>query len=544
MKKIFNWKIALLLIILLAAFLRLWQLGNVPYGVPDDEAAYVYNAYSIWHTGKDILGNFMPLSFNAHSSMSPIVVYLTAPFVGILDISPFSGRLASALLAIGSVILLFFISDVIFKNKKVAVLSALVFAISPWALQIARGAVPDVNFSLFFLLLGIYVFIKNVYTKNFLWSLIPFAVAFYSYHATKVFFVFLIVALIFVFRRELLNKKKQGGIFVAACILILLSFLIVIKTQAVTRQGDVSLLNDPKASIAVNSERTYSLAPQFLRPVFSNKPLYFLRTMRESYFKVFSTEYLFLSGETGNSSQIVNIFFRGELYIIELPLLLIGIYFLLRSKDRLFRNFLFAWILISPLPSTFTVDKNFVDRDVMLLPALMLLVSYGLYFLLVKIFSYKKIYKYFILAGLILAYMCLFSSYFYQYYFRWPLYGAEGWGTSYRDLTDYVNVKKSEYKNIYISSSGQTYLIKYAIYNKIDPRLVQKLWNEDPIKIENITMFPGCLNSTAGDVKEFLPQNTLYVSSFNDCHYKLSTPSGKIVDRGEPLHTIWDIYKN
>lgn len=543
MKKFLNWRFALVLVILLAAFLRLWQLGNIPYGVPDDEAAYVYNADSIWHTGKDILGNFMPLSFNAHSSQSPVEVYLTAPFVGVLGVSAFSGRLPSALLGIGSVVLLFFIADYLFKNKRIAIASALLLAVSPWALQLQRG-LWDADFAMFFYLMGINLFIRNVKTNKYLWSIIPFALGFYSYHATKVFFVFLIVALVFVFRRELLNRKKQGGIFVAACILIVLSFLIVIKTQAVTRQGDVSLLNDPKASIVVDSERTYSLAPQFLRPIFSNKPLYFLITMRENYFKAFSTEFLFLSGETGSRAQIVNIFFRGELYIIELPLLFIGIYFLLRSKDKLFRNFLFAWILISPLPSTFTVDRTFVERDIMLLPALMLIVSYGLYFLSVKILSYKKVYKYFILAGLILAYMCLFSSYFYQYYFRWPLYGAEGWGTSYRDLTDYVNVKKSEYKNIYISSSGQTYLIKYAIYNKIDPRLIQKLWNEDPIKIENIIMLPDCLNSTVGNVKEFLPQNTLYISSFNDCHYKLSTPSGKIVDRGEPLHTIWDIYKN
>ena len=116
MKRIFNWKTALILVILLASFLRLWQLGNIPAGTPNDEASYIYNSYSIWHTGRDILGNFLPLSFNAHSSQSPVEVYLTAPFVGILGLSLFSARLPAALLGIGSVFLIFLITDLLFKN--------------------------------------------------------------------------------------------------------------------------------------------------------------------------------------------------------------------------------------------------------------------------------------------------------------------------------------------------------------------------------------------------------------------------------------------
>ncbi|KKQ38117.1 MAG: hypothetical protein US53_C0001G0022 [Candidatus Woesebacteria bacterium GW2011_GWA1_37_7] len=53
-------KYILLLIILLAAFLRFWKLGSYP-ALNADEAAIGYNAYSLLETGKDEHGNFQRL---------------------------------------------------------------------------------------------------------------------------------------------------------------------------------------------------------------------------------------------------------------------------------------------------------------------------------------------------------------------------------------------------------------------------------------------------------------------------------------------------
>ncbi|OGH24750.1 MAG: hypothetical protein A3B47_00480 [Candidatus Levybacteria bacterium RIFCSPLOWO2_01_FULL_39_24] len=544
MKKILNWKLGLALIIFLAAFLRLWKLGNVPSGIPDDEAYYVYNAYSIWYTGKDILGNFLPLSFNSHSSMSPVVIYVTAPFVGIMGLSAFSGRLPAALASIGSVFLLFLLVKNIFKDKRIALFSSLLFAISPWALQIGRGAILDTDFALFFLLLGIYVFIARIDSRKFLWSLIPFAIAFYSYHATKVFFVFLIPVLIFFFREKLLIRKKETAFFLIGCLLLIISFLFIIKTQKVTRQDNVFLLNGPAATTQVNWERQYNTAPWILRVIFSNKPLYYLKAIRENYLKAFSPEFLFLSGEGGTPSQIVNIYYRGELYIIELPLLLLGIYTLFKNKDKFSRNFLVTLLLISALPSTFTLDRNFVNRDIMMLPILLIIVACGLTYLLERVALYKKIYRYIFISVFVLIYLFLFIGYLYQYYYRWTVYGSEAWGTSSKELVEFVSKVKGEYENVYISNSYRNFLMQYAVFEKIDPRIVQKAWNTNPIKIYNITMLLECLNNGVGIVKDFIPPKTLYIYSASDCKYSSSTPTARIIDKGELLHVIWDIYEN
>jgi len=543
MKKILNWKLAISLVILLAAFLRLWQLGNVPSGTPNDEAAYVYNAYSIWHTGKDILGNFLPLSFNAFSSMSPVPLYLTAPFVGLLGLSLFSARLPFALVGIGSVFMLFLITDCLFINKRIAVISALLLAISPWVLQIGRG-VWDADMALFFMLFGIYVFIKNINTNKLLLSIIPFTLAFYSYHATKIFFIFLIPVLLFVFRKELLKRKKILGLFLLGVLLILASFLIVIKTQSVSRQDNISLLSDPQASAKVNWERQYNIAPQILRTVFSNKPLYYLKAIRENYLEVFSTQYLFLYGEQHGASQIFNIAFRGELYIIELPLLLFGVYALIKNKNNNSRNLVLALLLIGPLPSTFTLGMSFVTRDIMILPMLLVIIALGIDYLLKRIWEQKHIYKYLFLIIFVLSYLFLFSEYFYQYYYRWSVYGAEAWQKSYRDVVALISSKRKSYDNIYVSKYPEEFLLQYAVAEKIDPSVVQKVWGDKDIKLYNITLFKECLPKNSNDKISSLPKSTLYASLASDCQYKLSTPSATILDEGESLHVIWNIYEN
>ena len=50
------------LIVLIAGFFRLYQLGDVPPSPDWDETALGYNAYSISKTGKDEYGTFLPLS--------------------------------------------------------------------------------------------------------------------------------------------------------------------------------------------------------------------------------------------------------------------------------------------------------------------------------------------------------------------------------------------------------------------------------------------------------------------------------------------------
>jgi len=126
MKKfsIFNFQfskvwILLIAIIILAAGLRLWQLGSVPPSPDWDEAALGYDAYSIMHTGRDEFGKFLPVVLRSFDDYKPaLYAYLAIPTVAMLGLNIFAVRLPSALFGIISVIAVFYLVQELFRDFK------------------------------------------------------------------------------------------------------------------------------------------------------------------------------------------------------------------------------------------------------------------------------------------------------------------------------------------------------------------------------------------------------------------------------------------
>ncbi len=533
----------LFLILFLSAILRLYNLGNMPSGTTNDEAGIIYSAYSIFKTGHDITGKFLPVSFNLDNSFSPVYIYITAPFVGLLGVSPFSGRLPFALLGIASVLLLFLISKKLFKNNTLALGAAFTLAISPWHIHISRAAY-DAPVALFFYLLAIYIFVVKIDKGKIWWSLPAFFLAFYSYHATKVFFIFFIPLLIFLHRDVFKERKKELLIFALGVAAILISFFIVSRTQGVSRQSVFIWSDNESAAKTVNWERDKNIAPFKLREIFSNKPLYYLHMMRDSYFEAFSLEFLFIRGETGGLAGIYGTYFMGVMHIIELPLLVLGFIFFINLKDKKLKYFIFASLLISPLASTFTADKTYVMRSVMMLPFLSIIVGGGISWFASFLAAYNKIIKFIIIMVFVLIYTFLLGEYLYLYHFRYPVYAGENWFGSDRQLLNYVKDNDNNYQNTYIIVSGDMFILQYALLNKIDPRFIQTAWSSSwPKKIEKVSFLQGCIDTKGKvfDPKMFLPDSTLYVVP-ESCH-KETTPKKTISDVGEPLRIIWKIYE-
>ena len=107
-------KLPLVLIIVLAAFLRFYQLGVNPPGLNWDETAHGYNAYSILKTGRDEYGYFMPLSFRSFDDYKPpLYTYLVVPSVAIFGLNSFAVRFPSALLGVLAVLFTYLMGDVV-----------------------------------------------------------------------------------------------------------------------------------------------------------------------------------------------------------------------------------------------------------------------------------------------------------------------------------------------------------------------------------------------------------------------------------------------
>src|SRR5579872_5976613 len=113
-------------LVVVSAVLRLWAFGSVPPSPDWDEAALGYNAYSILHTGKDEYGAFLPVVLRSFDDYKPaLYAYLVIPFLFIFGLSLQAVRAPSVVFGVLAVIIVFFLCEELFNNKKLSFLIAL-----------------------------------------------------------------------------------------------------------------------------------------------------------------------------------------------------------------------------------------------------------------------------------------------------------------------------------------------------------------------------------------------------------------------------------
>src|SRR3989344_941144 len=158
----FNW--ILIPVILLAAVLRFYKLGQNPPSLDCDETAHGYNAYSILKTGRDEYGNRFPLSFRSFGDYKPpLYVYLSAIPISLFGLNEFSTRFISMLFGSLSVVVAYFLVREMFESKPkwFYLIFTIFFTISPWHIQFSRVAF-EANLALFFVISGLVLFMKGL----------------------------------------------------------------------------------------------------------------------------------------------------------------------------------------------------------------------------------------------------------------------------------------------------------------------------------------------------------------------------------------------
>jgi len=144
------------IILIIALFLRIFNLGNTPHGFHADEASFYINAVSISQNGMDEDGNSYPLSVKSFIDPKPAIYsYYQIPFINIMNDQVAASRMPSAILGILSILFLYlFIKKL--SNQNLALINSFVLAISPWHIMMSRGT-QEVISSFFFLTLSVYL---------------------------------------------------------------------------------------------------------------------------------------------------------------------------------------------------------------------------------------------------------------------------------------------------------------------------------------------------------------------------------------------------
>lgn len=465
----------LLLIIILAAFLRFWQLGQNPPSLTWDEVAWGYNAYSLGIDGKDEFGRFLPLDYieSFGDFKPPAYAYLDIFSVKFFGLNEFGVRFPSALFGVLTVLTTYFLTKRIFwesKSKELyAFLSALFLAFSPWHIMLSRAAF-EANVATFFLVAGVFFFLKGIQEKKWgiVYSIIFFVLSIYTFNTARIVAPLLVLLLGFIFRKQLIENKKQTFIAIlVGIILILPTFKFLLTPQASLRFKEVNIFSDIDVVKTANQEIAND-NNAFWSKILHNRRFAYTISYLRHYFDNFSPNFLFIKGD-GNpkfSSQDV-----GQMYLWDIPFFVMGILMLIKKKEG-FWWLIPAWLLIAVLPAATARETPHALRIETTLPTFQILVAYGFSQFLLKIKNIKNFKLIIIFLSILL--LANFFYFFRNYMVHYPHEFSGEWQYGYKDSIEYVKSVGDNYDKIYITNElGRPY-IYYLFYTKTDPRIFRE----------------------------------------------------------------------
>jgi len=528
-------RIIFVFIITLAVILRFTQLGGNPPGLYWDEASLGYNAYSILKTGKDEHGEFLPIArFTAFGDYKPPgYIYAAVPFMAIFGLSDFSVRAPSALAGVLMVLVTFFLVKELLENEApransstvlsslskdargifssfggaksaeaedrhsstasrpwssakedeeetdlgkrwnrdaTATLAALFLAISPWSIMLSRAAF-EANLAALFNLLGVYFLIKTRKNAKFLFlSSLFFILSFYTFNANRIIAPLLFSGLLLIILgRKLLSFKKEIFIsFLIWIVLLLPSFQYLKGQESKIRLQEVSIFNNLEPLKVANLRIAVDKNSLWAR-IAHNRRLSYLKEYLDGYFKNFSGRFLFTNGDRNPRFSTGEI---GNLYLFDLPFLLLGTYFLFKKRKEAALP-IFFWMLVIPVPAAFAKEVPHALRIISILPTYQILTAYGF----ISFLNFFKKKKTFIFWGAVFGIIFLFNIFyfFHNYFIHYPSWSFKEWQYGYKELVKEVSRMENDYEKVVITESVDRPYIYFLFYREYDPR---KYWQE------------------------------------------------------------------
>ena len=469
MKKI----IIFVFILVLAIFLRFWNLAKVPPSPDWDEAAIGWNAYSILKTGKDEYGVKFPLTFRSFDDYKPpLYFYLTIPPIIIFGVNLLAVRLASAIFGVIGVIGVYFLIKILFKKENLALLSMFFMAISPWHLQFSRIAF-EANVALAWEILGTVFFLKAMEKKKFLlfFSALFFGLALYTYHSARVFVPFIVFLLTITYFKRLLEIKKTilfSGII--ALIFIWPLIKIMTSTEGQMRLKGVSAFSDTINLLAKDSKKisqdleTGNWWGSFVH----NRRIRYVLRFLESYTTHFNINWLFIDSE--GDVQRHHVPDMGMLYFWELPFIIWGIYSLFFWPDRRPKLIIFSWWLLAPIAASVSADVPHAVRTLCFLPSWHVFTALGCLAFIGWAQKIKnkstQVIIYFLVIGTFLA---NFTFYLHQYHVHQSIEYSRYWQYGYKQLFEELEKLEDKYEKIRISIEAEQPYMFFLFYKKYDP---------------------------------------------------------------------------
>jgi len=448
MKK-YLFPIGVFLVVLLAFFLRFNKVTQDPPSLNWDETSIGYNAYSILKTGKDEWGVKFPVHFKAYGEYKlPAQIYASIPGIAIFGLNELGVRITPAIYGTLTVLLLYFLVMELFKNKWVALGSSFFLAISPWHIQLTRASFES-SFAVMWIVLGIWWLVKGFEKPKWLiLSVIPFTISIYTYNSARVFTPLFLALIALIYRKRFLAMKKESVIFTFLFIVLLLPLIpFILSGEASARYKLVSITDDAGLIPRIEERRNLSKLPLTLTKLIHNRYTYNTLYFTENYIAHFTPNFLFINGAGHKQHHVQGV---GELYWIQAPFLLFGLYLLIKRKGESLK-ILLPWLFLAFVPVSMTNDSipNAL-RTLIAVPVYQIFTAIGIYEFFQKTKS-KQLKIVLLVSVTVLLFGLNFGIYLKKYYIDYPINYSRDWQYGNKQVVNYIKSHYNDYDLIVFS---------------------------------------------------------------------------------------------
>jgi len=453
----------ILVVLLLASFLRIYNLGVIPPSLYWEEAALGVDSYSLAQTGKDYHGNPWPIiAFESFGDYKPSgYFYVLAPFVKVLGLNEFSVRLPSALAGIISVFLVYLIGTELFREKRVGLAAAATLAVMPWAIQFSRGAF-EVNVATMWLLLGILCLLKaRQKTYWIVWSGMAFVMSTYTYHGLRILAPLLALFTLVLFCPKLIKSVWLWGAGVLA-IALMSPLLLHISDKAVSQRFAETSIFSVSSAVQVTNDLRAAHGNTPISRLIYHRYWWWLGEVGSGMVKHVNPQFLFVTGDGNGRHQVLGGI--GLLFWWMVIPLILSIIQLKHKTYRISLLLLLGWIVLASIPPALSYPSPHTLRFLPASPAFALLVGFGLHHLKLR-------------KMLVILFACFivgeFSHYVYQAVVVYPSTYSDNWQYGYKETVQYLLKNSTSNEPIYFTRAYGRPSIYVLFYGKDSPAEIQ-----------------------------------------------------------------------
>ncbi len=471
----------LIAVIALALGLRIYHLAQVPVSLYYDEVDYGYQARSLIATGHDYRGELSPFFVHSFNDIrTPIPAYLMVPTTLFTHTPEIQVRLPFAILGTLTTALAFLLMYTWTKHYSLALTTAVVFVFSPWQLQFSRFSHEVTTLAPFFLL-GLILFFRFLASHRFLQFLAAvlfIATTTYTYRTMSLFAPLTLVLLTVLYYRPVLalgGKKLILAGLVAATLILPFLYFTTKGAPDTPRIQQLAITSDPEVPIWVQRHREVD-SSDFNSPVigktatwwsyfFHNKPLSWTTKFVNNYLHVFSTDFLFLQGDPNPRHSISG---RGELYLMDVAAVFVGLVFLLQRFHTPARRWLTIWLFLAPIPAALTSDgtAHAARLFIFSLP-LLFTVSLGWWQIMTRL-SHR------VWPAVGLVWILSVGFYFHRYYTHYPIESSRWWGYGFKQSFQDIAQLQSQFSRVVMTPTKDPPIPYLLFWSHIPPKLAQE----------------------------------------------------------------------